>query len=196
MFNSATLNRRATLLDDKREVIGAALLFLGKDPNSIDETDLAEAKKVIDGWKKNITKFENEQYKNGISSKEFHLVMGYSGDLVQVIQDNPHVGFAIPAEGTTMSCDVMCIPTTAKNTELAYKFINFIHQPANAAANTEYVFFLCPNESSYALLSEGIKNNPAVFIDPEIFKKSRFMKDHGEKEVILNKLWENIKSEK
>ena len=120
--------------------------------------------------------------------------MGYSGDMVQVVDENPHVAFVIPKEGALMSCDVLAIPSTAKNVDLAYKFINFIHTPENAAANTEYVFYLCPNQDAYPLLSEEIKNNPAIFIDKVIFARSRFTLDHGEQEAILNKLWEEIKA--
>ena len=194
MFERNDLQKRATLLDDKREVIGAALLTLGLDPNTLDPEDLAKAKALIKKWLANVSKLENEQYKNGIASKEFSLVMGYSGDMVQVVDENPHVAFALPKEGVLMSCDVLAIPSTAKNVDLAYKFINFIHTPENAAANTEYVFYLCPNKDAYPLLSDEIKHNPALFIDKEIFEKSRFTIDHGEKEVILNKLWEELKA--
>ena len=194
MFERTDLQKRATLLDDKREVIGAALLTLGLDPNSLKAEDLAKAKEVIKKWMANVSKLENEQYKNGIASKEFSLVMGYSGDMVQVVDENPHVAFAIPKEGVLMSCDVLAIPATAKNADLAYKFINFIHTPKNAAANTEYVFYLCPNKGAYPLLSEEIKQNPAIFLDREVFAHSRFTLDHGEKEAILNKLWEEIKA--
>ena len=196
MFERTDLQKRATLLDDKREVIGAALLTLNLDPNSTNPEDLAKAKELIKKWIKNVSKFENEQYKNGIASKEFFIVMGYSGDMMQVVEENEHVGFVLPKEGVLMSCDVLAIPTTAKNPDLAYKFINFIHAPENAAENTEFTCYLCPNKDAYPLLSDDIKNNPAIFIDKEIFAKSRFTIDQGESEAILNKLWEDIKAGK
>ncbi len=196
MFERTDLQKRATLLDDKREVIGAALLTLNLDPNSTNPEDLAKAKDLIKMWIKNVSKFENEQYKNGIASKEFFIVMGYSGDMMQVVEENDHVGFVIPKEGALMSCDVLAIPTTAKNPDLAYKFINFIHDPENAAENTEFTCYLCPNKDAYPLLSDDIKNNPAIFIDKEIFAKSRFTIDQGASEAVLNKLWEDIKAGK
>ncbi|MBQ6474234.1 MAG: spermidine/putrescine ABC transporter substrate-binding protein [Victivallales bacterium] len=60
MFERSDLQKRATLLDDKREVIGAALLTLGLDPNSTNPSDLARAKVVFQKWLQNISKFENE----------------------------------------------------------------------------------------------------------------------------------------
>ena len=194
MFERTNLQNRATLLDDKREVIGAALLTAGRDPNSTAPEDLAVAKEIIHGWMKNISKFENEQYKNGIASKEFFMVMGYSGDLMQVVEDNPHVSFAIPEEGSLMSCDLFVIPKAANNPDLAYKFINFLFDPINTARNIEYIYYLCPNKDAYELLPEEVLENPAIFISDELFHKSAFTKEQGENEAILNKLWGEIKA--
>lgn len=194
MFERTNLQKRATLLDDKREVIGAALLTLGLNPNSTNENDLGRAKELISKWLPNISKFENEQYKNGIASKEFNLVMGYSGDLGQVVEENEHVSFVIPREGCLISCDMLCIPSTAPNADLAYKFINFIHEPKNAALNVEFTAYLCPNKDCYELLPEEIRKNPAIFIEKEIFQKSYFAADQGENEAVLNQLWQEIKT--
>lgn len=196
MFERNDLQRRATLLDDKREVIGAALLTLGLDPNSTKSEDLAKAKALIAKWTPNISKFENEQYKNGLASNEFHLVMGYSGDLMQIVDENPNLAFVIPEEGALMCCDMLCIPSTAKNPDLAYAFINFIHDPANAAKNMEFTFYLSPNVNAYKLIPEELRNNPAMFIEKRIFERSRFTIDQKEDEVQFNNLWEEIKAGK
>lgn len=194
LFNRTDLNRRACMLDDKREVIGAALIYLGFDPNSTDTDELAKAMDVIRGWMRNVCKLENEQYKNGIASREFTLVMGYSGDIAQVVEENPHVTFAIPKEGTAMSCDVLAIPSSARNIDLAYKFINFIHDPANAAENMEFTQYLCPNTEACGMASEELKANPAVFVDKDVFAKCRFINDQGENEHLFNEMWDDIKA--
>ena len=194
MFERNDLQKRATLLDDKREVIGTALLSIGLNPNSTDAADLEKAKEVIRKWLPNITKFENEQYKNGIATREFSLVMGYSGDLGQIVEENEHVEFVIPKEGCMMNCDILCIPTTAKNPDLAYKFINFIHTPENVKKNIEFTVYLCPNKDAYKLLSKEVLENTTIFIPQDLFKKSYFTADQGENERVYNKIWEEIKT--
>ena len=196
MFERTDLQKRATLLDDKREVIGAALLANGLDPNSTDPGDLAKARDTAKAWAKNVSKFENEQYKNGLASKEFVLVMGYSGDIIQAMDENQEIAFAIPEEGAMMSCDVVAMPATAKNTDLAYKFIEFLHTPEIAAKNIEYVYYLCPNSDAYPLVSDEVKSNPAVFVEKETLSRCRFVVDQGEKEAMFNTTWEEIKSGK
>jgi spermidine/putrescine transport system substrate-binding protein len=196
MLERADLKGRMTLLDDAAEVIGAALLVQGQDPNSTDYDVLEEARKLIMKWRVNAAKFENEQYKNGLASGEFFLVMGYSGDVMQAIDENPdELGFVIPEEGTMLSCDVMVVSAQAKNPALAHQFINFLHDPKNAAENTEYCFYRCPNKGAYPLLSEEIKNNKAVFVDDKVLEKSVFtLEPEGEGKLRRNAVWSKIKA--
>lgn len=194
MFNRTDLKGRMTMLNDMRETIGAALKISGKSINSIDEKDLNAARDIVIGWKKNLAKFENEQYKVGLASGEFILVQGYSGDILQIQEENQDVTIAIPEEGTSVCFDDMVIPKTSQQVELAHKYINFMHDPEVAAQNTEFTKYLCPNKPSYAKLSRGITDNPAIFLKPEVLAKCEIIGDLGKDNVKYTKLWDQIKA--
>ena len=194
MFDRADLKGRMTMLNDHRETIGAALKFLGYSLNTLDEEELAQAKEVVLRWKKNIAKFENEQYKNGLASGEFLMTHGYSGDLMLVQSENPDIQIAIPREGTALSFDDMVIPADAGQVELAHRFINFVLDPHVAAELTEFIYFLCPNEVSYQYLSPEIRADPILFPPPEVVEKLEMIGDLGDKNVQYTKLWDEIKA--
>ena len=194
VFDRADLKGRMTMLNDMRETIGAALKSLGFSLNTLDERELAAARDVVIRWKKNLAKFENEQYKTGLASGEFLLVHGYSGDILQVQEENEDIEFAVPEEGTSISCDDMVIPKDAKNVELAHKFINFMHDPNVAAENTIFISYLCPNRASYQFLGDDILQNPAIFLKPEIQAKCEVIDDLGENNVKYTKVWDEIKA--
>jgi spermidine/putrescine transport system substrate-binding protein len=196
MFDREDLKGRMTMLNDMRETIGAGLKFLGYSLNSTKEEELQEAKAIVLRWKKNIAKYENEQYKTGVASGEFLLVQSYSGDILQVQRENPDVMFAIPVEGTTISVDDLVIPRAAKEVRLAHAFINFLHDPQVAAENVTFLCYLSPNKDCYALLSPELRNNPALFMNPEIRAKSEFLVDLGPANALYIKLWDEIKSQK
>ena len=139
VFDRADLKGRMTMLNDMRETIGAALKFLGYSLNTTNEQQLAQARDIVIRWKKNLAKFENEQYKTGLASAEFLVVHGYSGDILQVQAENPDIEFLVPREGTSIACDDMVIPKAAANASLAHRFINFMHDPQVAAENTEFI---------------------------------------------------------
>jgi spermidine/putrescine transport system substrate-binding protein len=194
MLERQDLKGRMTMLNDMRETIGAALKSLGYKLNSVDDDELAAAKNVVIGWKKNLAKFENEQYKIGLASGEFFLVHGYSGDILKVKEENEQVEFILPEEGYSLSCDDLVIPKTAKQVDLGHKFINFLHTPAVAAANTEYITYLCPNITSYALLSDEIKNDPGIFPSESVRMKGEVIQDLGENNQKYTKIWDEIKA--
>jgi len=194
MFGRADLRGRMTLLNDMRETIGAGLKYLGYSLNSRDEKELRAAKAVILGWRANIAKFENEQYKTGLASGEFLVVQAYSGDIIQVRRENPDVAFASPREGAALSVDDLVIPAGAKEAGLAHAFIDFLHDPAVAAENTTFLGYLCPNKDSYGLLSPELRDDPAVFMSRELRAKSEVINDLGEANALYVRIWDEIKS--
>lgn len=194
MFDRADLKGRMTLLNDMRETVGAGLKYLGYSLNTRNDKELAEARDVILRWKKNIAKFENEQYKTGLASGEFFLVHGYSGDIMQVEESNEDIAYAVPKEGTSLSCDDMVIPKGVRERKLAHRFINFIHDPGVAAENTEFISYLCPNKESYGKLSQEILENPAIFLPPEVGAKCEVIEDLGPDNEKYVKIWDEIKA--
>ena len=194
MLDREDLRGRMTMLNDHRETIGAALKFLGYSLNTLDDQQLAEAKAVVLRWKKNLAKFENEQYKNGLASGEFLLVHGYSGDLMLVKAENPDIQIAVPEEGSQINFDDMVIPVGAPQPELAHKMINFILEPQSAAELTEYIYFLCPNRPSYELLAEETRADPILFPPAEVVAKLETLADLGENNAKYTKLWDEIKA--
>ncbi|MCF3650226.1 polyamine ABC transporter substrate-binding protein [Synoicihabitans lomoniglobus] len=196
MFARSDLAGRMTLLDDHREVLGAALRVLGHSMNSTDEAAIEAAADLVIEWKRNIAQFASESNKAGIASKEFYLVQAWGGDVQQIIDENedPNIAFALPQEGFAMWEDTMAIPTGADNVDLAEKFINFLHDPVIAARNIEFNYYLCPNWASYRHLSEEVLQNPIVIIPPELLKKGEQIKDIGDDLAKYTAAWDRVKA--
>lgn len=194
MFNREDLKGRMTLLNDSRETIGAALKFLGHSLNTTDETQITAAKEVVIGWKRNIAKFESDQYDGGLASSEFFLSHAYAGDAFQAQEDNEAIDFLVPQEGTSIACDDLVISANAPNPELAYAFINFMTEPANAAVNMEYIYYLAPNKTAYDLVSPEFKEIDTLFLDDATMAKCEMIDDLGPANALYNKAWDEIRA--
>lgn len=194
MFDRADLNGRMTMLNDMRETIGAALKFLGYSLNTTDSLQLEQAKDVVIRWKRNLAKFENEQYKSGLASGEFVLSHGYSGDILQARAENADIAFLAPAEGLSISCDDLVILKDAKQAKLAHAFIDFLHDGAVAAENSQFISYLCPNTAAYAKLPVEFMNDPAVRLAPEVRAKSEVIRDLGLDNAKYTRVWDLIKA--
>ncbi len=194
VFARKDLKGRMTMLDDMRETIGAALKFLGYSLNTLNEQELQKARNVVLEWKRNLAKFENEQYKTGIASEEFFVVHGYSGDIFQIMAENPNVDFFVPEEGTSLAMDEMVITRTSKQVQLAHAFINFLLDPHNAAENIAVINYLCPNRAAYPLLDESLRRHPVLFPPKNVLARCEVIEDLGENNVKYTKIWDEIKA--
>jgi spermidine/putrescine transport system substrate-binding protein len=196
VFARSDLKKRMTIFDDMHETLGAALKSLGYSLNSRDEKELAQARDVVIGWKKNIAKFDNEGYKAGLDSGEFLVVQGYSGDLWQVAQENDKVAIVIPKEGVSIGCDEMVIPKSAPNPKLAHALINFLLDAEVSAENMEWMGYLCPNTAALKKVGREFLRNPAVTIPEDVKAKCEALEDLGADLPKWTKMWDEVKAAK
>lgn len=194
IFSRRDLRGRMTILNDIREAFGASLKYIGYSINTREPSEIAEAADQLIAWKKNLAKFESEQYKNGIASAEYLVTQGYSGDVMQIIREDEDVGFLFPDEGTVFSVDYMAIPKDAESVELAYAFIDFLLRPEIAAQNIEHTFYRSPNLPAYQLLSETLRTSQILFPKSEFLEKSEVIQNLGDAIQLYNKEWDRVKS--
>jgi len=134
IFSRSDLKGRMTMLDDMREVMGDALVYLGYSVNTRNPKEIEAARDLINTqWKPNLTKFDAEAFGKGYANGEFWVVQGYAEVVYEEIADNEQLMkdtvYFVPKEGGPGYLDSMCILKGAKHKELAHKFIDFIHRP-------------------------------------------------------------------
>lgn len=193
MLDRPDLRGRITLLDDMRETLGAALKTLGHSINTTNEAELAEAVKVVQRWRPNVARFDNEGYKSGLDSGEFLLVHGYSGDLFQVVQENPNVGILIPEEGITGGCDMLVIPKGARSPKLAHAFINHLLDPDVAAENMQWMGYPCPNTEAMKRVEAEFLKHPAVTLPDNVKDNVEVIEDVGTDLAKFTRAWDAVK---
>lgn len=193
MFEREDLKNRCSLLNDMREVIGAAMKTLGKDVNSVNAEDVKAAVELTLKWKKNIAKFEVDDAKRALASGEFIMIQTYSGDMLQVMSENDNIGFVIPEEGSTCTFDNLVVLKDSKNKDLAMKFIDFIYRPEICAENMNEIMYITPNTAALPLVDKELSGNPAFNIPENVRAKCASLKDLGESNQIFVKAWETIK---
>jgi spermidine/putrescine transport system substrate-binding protein len=134
IFGREDLKNRMTMLDDVREVMGGALSSLGYSVNSTDLAEVTAARELINNvWKPNLVKFDAEAFGKGYANGDFWVVHAFPEAVYEEIIDNPQLMndtvFFFPKEGGPSYIDSMVILKNARNSDLAHKFIDFIHRP-------------------------------------------------------------------
>jgi spermidine/putrescine transport system substrate-binding protein len=189
IFQIPELRGKMTLLDDMREVFGAALKYLGYSVNTTDEAQLKEAKALIMEWKKNIAKFDNELFAKGVISGEFWVVHGYGENIFYEATEEEleNIDFFIPQEGSTMWIDSFVILKGARNIDNAHLFINYILRPEVSARISDYLLLPSPNVPARELMEEE-----PVYTAQEM-ENTELIKDLGRDLRLYNDLWNEIR---
>lgn len=162
------------VLDDEGEALAAALIYLGKDPNSTDPADIDEAARLFMQVRPFIRYFHASRYINDLANGDICVAHGYSGDVIQArdraaeVNRGVQVDYLVPEEGALIWFDLMAIPGDAPNPGNAHAFINFLMQPENIAQITNEVAYANANRSATPLVDEEIRNDPGVYPPDEV----------------------------
>lgn len=169
--NQQQLNRRITLINDVREVMGATLRMLGYSYNSTNPQELKQAYEKLKALKGAIASFTTDAWKEQILAGDLLIAMCYSADAADAISENEDLRYVIPNSGTSLWTDTMVIPKFARNVDAAYAWINFMLQPTVAASVTERLNFGTPNKTAIKQLPTKISSNPSIFAPEAILEK-------------------------
>lgn len=116
----------------------------GSDASDAENKEKIEnVKNELITMKDNIFGFEVDSGKNDIITGKIKMNLAYSGDAVYSIdtafeEANKRLEYYVPEDGSNIWYDAWVLPK-GSNKELAYKFLNFLSDPANAAANMDYI---------------------------------------------------------
>jgi putrescine transport system substrate-binding protein len=159
----AAARGRVSLLREVTDLIGTALIYLGKSPNSSKDADLDEVVRLLQAAKPKLKKFTTDTYIDELAAGETLLAQGWSGDVFQAQDQNPDVSYAIPKEGSLRFVDVMCIPKGAPHPGNAARFMNYVLHPKVQARISRYVSYGTPVSLAKPLLPSAQLSDPAIY---------------------------------
>ena len=197
VFDSPSLSGRASLLDDMRETIGAALKSLDCSLNTVRQEEIDKAVEVVLKWRKNAPTLDNAQYKESVASGEWIVGHAYSSDAIQMMLKDDNIGFALPKEGFTIAFDEMVIAAGAPQRDLAHKFIDFVYTPEVAKANVEGVCAPMPVRGVIESLEPKLRR--LVEVDANTFRRGEVLQNLDDDPAVRDmylKAWERIKAGK
>lgn len=134
------------LYDSERDSFMMALKALGYSMNTSDDKELDKAYQWLVQCATTMdAEIVTDEIIDNMVQQRKALGIVYSGDAAYIMSENENIGFYMPETGTNLWSDAMVIPKTAKNTDLALEFMNYITQYDNAYENSSYVGYTSPN---------------------------------------------------
>ena len=162
------------MFDDPRVVTGITLLALGKDFNSANKADLDAALEKLKALKPNIKLLNSNFTHENIISGDASIGLLFTSAAAMLSAEDEKYKIVYPSEGLGFGIDCLAVSSKAPNADNTYKLLDYLLDAEIGAQISESILYLCANKASEEFLSEGYKNNPALFIS-EDFKDAGFI---------------------
>ncbi len=190
------------VLDSPVEVFATTLNYLGLDPNSSESGDYERAAKLLTKIRPYIRYFRTSQYSD-LASGDVCVAFGWSSEVLMGIEraqkanKGLEINYVVPKEGAVLWYDMMAIPADAKHVDNAYKYMNYILEPAVMADISNYNLYSNAVLPALDLADESVASNPNITIPDDKLKLMFVVEPQDEKlNEVINSLWEKIKSSK
>jgi spermidine/putrescine transport system substrate-binding protein len=173
MLTNPKLKGKITLLSELADAVGLMMLANGDDPTKVTKATydkaIARMKKAVDSGQ--VRQFTGNDYAPLLAKGDVWAAMAWSGDMVQLQNDHPHLKWNLPDSGGMIWTDNMLIPTGG-NVYTASVYMNYYYQPSVAAAVEDYVNYICPVTGADKILE---KTDPKVAKNPLIFPTQQML---------------------
>jgi spermidine/putrescine transport system substrate-binding protein len=167
LLEDPKLKGKITMLSLMSDSVGVVLLENGDDPvnpsKAAFDKAVARLQKAVDSGQ--IRQFTGNDYAPLLAKGDVWAALAWSGDMVQLQADHPHLKWNLPETGGMIWTDNMMIPTGG-NVYTASVYMNYVYDPKVAAKIEDYVNYICPVVGADKVL---LKTDPGVAKNPLIF---------------------------
>ena len=167
LLSNPKLKGKVTILSEFADAMTLVMAANGDDPGKITDATfnkaLARIKKAVDSGQ--IRQFTGNDYSDKLAKGDISAAMAWSGDVVQLHADNPHLQWNLPDTGGDIWTDNMLIPKGG-DVYTASVYMNFVYDPKIAAEIEDYVNYICPVVGAKEALQKidpGVAKNTLIF---------------------------------
>jgi spermidine/putrescine transport system substrate-binding protein len=194
VFRGRNAVRPMVMLDEERETIGAALLYLGYSVNSTSKAELDRAADLLLEQQPFLLSYVNYTYgRELLATGDVAVSHNYSGDVMAMVKRSPNIRYVIPREGAVMWTDNMAIPAGAPNKYAAELFINFLLDAEKGAQLANWAHYATPNQAAEPHLDPALLSDKALYPDSTVARKLEFLRDLGPAQPLYDAVWARVK---
>ena len=161
LFNPPeALKGKINVLDTQGEVIALASIHMGIPQCTQDREQLKALSAMLQAAKPHWASFNSDGAKDVLVSGDAAAGMIWNGFSAKARKEGAPIEYAYPKQGYIVWMDNVVLLKDAPNRENALKFMNFLLEPENAAAVTNFAQYTAGVKGVYELLDADLKASP------------------------------------
>jgi spermidine/putrescine transport system substrate-binding protein len=169
LFTDPKLKGKVTVWNSMGDTLGLVMLQNGDDPAKVTDESFDRAiekvQKAVDAGQ--IRRFTGNDYAQPLANGDLAACFAWSGDVAQLVVDNPKLHWAVPEQGGIIWTDNMFIPLGG-SVPTACTYMNFVYDAqiaAQIAVGTSYISSVEGVKPFAVKLDPTSADNPLIFPD-------------------------------
>jgi spermidine/putrescine-binding protein len=171
---------RVGMLDEVREVVGAALIALGSSPNDTGDAALARARDLLLAQRSHVSAYDSDDFIGPVVRGDVGAHQAWSGPAAAARREHDWLRYVVPDEGAGLWITTGAIPADARDPDAARALLLELADPATAARTTIDRGFATPNESARARLPAALRDDATLFPGADVLARCHTFRDLGE----------------
>jgi spermidine/putrescine transport system substrate-binding protein len=159
---------------EMNDVVGLATMYLGGEPCSEDAELMKKVRDLLLAAKPNWQSMDygmtEKMANNDVMASSY-----WNGAIFRARLQNPDVKFGYPKEGFILWMDQAMLLADAQNVDEAYKFLDFIMIPENAAMISAFARYANGIAGSEPFMPADMQDAPEIVIPAEFKDKGHFL---------------------
>jgi spermidine/putrescine transport system substrate-binding protein len=183
---------KVNVTPEMNDVLALTTMYEGGEPCSDDPVVM---KKVRDALLAAKPKWLSMDYgmTEKMSNNDVMASVYWNGAIFRARLANPKVKYGYPKEGFILWMDQVALLSDAKNVDEAYKFLNFIAEPENAALISAFARYANGIAGSEAFMPADMKDAPEIVIPADLKDKGHFLSTcTGKAQDYITAIWTEL----
>ncbi|HIF9159724.1 TPA: extracellular solute-binding protein [Photobacterium damselae] len=182
------------MMDDAREFFHIGLRKLGYSGNTKDPAQIKAAYEELKKLMPNVLVFNSDYPANPYMAGETSLGMLWNGSAYQAQQEGAPIDIVWPKEGAIFWMDSLSIPAQAKHIDAAYKMIDFLLRPENAAKIAQQIGYPTPVATAKKFLPKSFVNNPMIYPPQSVLDAGEWQNSVGSANELYEEYFQKLKA--
>jgi spermidine/putrescine transport system substrate-binding protein len=168
------LQGKLNVVPEMNDVISMALKYVGGEQCSEDPEMLKKVRDLLVAAKPHWVSMEYSTI-DKMSKNEWAATSDWNGSIMRQRLANPDIAIGFPKEGFPYFMDSAALLSDAPNVDNAYKFLDFIMLPENAAMLSAFARYANGISGSDAFMPEDMKTAPELNVPEELKDAGYFL---------------------
>ena len=170
----AELIGKVNVTPEMNDVISLATMYVGGEPCTEDKEVLKKVRDLLVAAKPKWLSMDYGMTEK-MAANDVMASVYWNGAIFRASLQNPNVKYGYPKEGYPLWMDSVALLSDAQNVEEAYKFMDFIIVPENAALVSAFARYANGISGSDPFMPADMKDAPEILIPDELKAAGHFL---------------------